>query len=416
MLLVVIVFTSCGSSTKDGNEGLELTLNTKTDTYAVTGIGDCTDTDIIIPNTYMEKAVTGIGDFAFESCEKLTSITIPDSVTSIGDSAFRRCTSLTSITIDEDNVAYKSIDGNLYTKDGKTLIQYAIGKKDTSFVIPNSVTSIEKMAFYYCLNLKSITIGNNVTSIRKHAFRNCENLTSINIPNGVTSIGEFAFENCKKLTNITIPSSITSIENGIFLFCENLTSINIPNNVTSIGYNAFKGCSNLTSITIPCNMTNIGNNSFTDCTRLISITVDEDNIAYKSIDGNLYTKDGKTLIQYAIGKKDTSFVIPNSVTNIASDAFLRCTNLASVTVPSGVISIGVGAFYGCKSLTSVTIPSSVTSIGKSAFYDCKSLIIYCEASSKPNGWESTWNYSNCPVFWGHAHTYENGECVCGKTE
>lgn len=242
MLLVVISFTSCGSSTKDGSEGLELTLNTKTDTYAVTGIGDCTDTDIIIPNTYMEKAVTGIGDFAFESCEKLTSITIPDSVTSIGDSAFRRCTSLTSITVDEDNVAYKSIDGDLYTKDGKTLIQYAIGKKDTSFVIPNSVT------------------------------------------------------------------------------------------------------------------------------------------------------------------------------NIASDAFLRCTNLASVTVPSGVISIGVGAFYGCKSLTSVTIPSSVTSIGKSAFYDCKSLIIYCEASSKPNGWESTWNHSNCPVFWGHAHTYENGKCVCGKTE
>jgi hypothetical protein len=77
---------------------------------------------------------------------------------------------LTSITVDEGNQYYKSIDGNLYTKDGKTLIQYAAKKDNTSFEIPDSVTSIGDFAFAYCFDLKSITIPDSVTSIGSSAF------------------------------------------------------------------------------------------------------------------------------------------------------------------------------------------------------------------------------------------------------
>lgn len=81
-----------------------------------------------------------------------------------------------------------------------------------------------------------------------------------------------------------------------------------------------------------------------------------------------------------------------------------------------VTSIGVSAFKSCDKLTEVVIPNSVTSIGSEAFSSCYSLTIYCEAASKPSGWNSDWNYSNRPVVWGHVHAYENGECVCGMKQ
>ena len=244
--------------------------------------------EVVIPEsiTYngTSYSVSSIGDYAFYNCTGLTSITITSSVISIGDYAFYNCKGLTNITVDENNTKYKSIDGNLYSKDGKALIQYALGKKDTSFVIPSSVTSIGDYVFDGCTGLTSITIGDSVTSIGYYAFRDCTGLTSVTIPDGVTSIVDYAFYNCTGLTSITIPDSVTYI--------------------------------------------------------------------------------------------------------------------------------GEWAFKGCKSLTSVTIPDSVTSIGSSAFRYCSSLTIYCEAESKPSGWDSNWNSSGCPVVWGHAHAYENGKCVC----
>ena len=129
-------------------------------------------------------------------------MTIPGSVTSIGKSAFSGCFSLTSINVSENNTIYKDIDGNLYTKDGKTLIQYAIGKPATSFAIPSSVTSIGVSAFAYCSRLTSVTIGNGVTSIGSEAFYYCTSLTSVTIPGSVTSIGDYAFYECDSLTSI----------------------------------------------------------------------------------------------------------------------------------------------------------------------------------------------------------------------
>ena len=89
--------SSSGDSIAPG-EGLAYALNSDLDGYIVTGIGSCTDADIVIPSTYEGKSVTSIGDSAFEDCSSLTSVTIPDSVTSIGSYAFYNCSSLTSVT------------------------------------------------------------------------------------------------------------------------------------------------------------------------------------------------------------------------------------------------------------------------------------------------------------------------------
>ena len=368
---------------------------------SVTSIGEdafslCSNlTSITIPNS-----VTSIGERAFESCKNLTSITIPNSVTSIGDSAFRECSKLTNISVDANNIKYKSINGNLYTKDEKTLVCYTVGKTDKSFTIPNSVTSIGNSAFYECDNLTSIIIPNSVTSIGNSAFSYCEKLTSITIPNSVTSIGENAFSSCTNLKSITIPNSVTSIGVWAFFHCSNLTSITIPNSVTSIGNSAFSLCSNLTSITIPNSVTSIGEDAFSHChiekatlpAFALSLIPKEHLSCVTIIDGatsisNDAFKGCSNLTSItipnsvtSIGEKAfsgcsnlTNITIPNSVTSIGHSAFRECTNLTSITIPNSVTSIGDYAFHECSNLTSITIPNSVTSVGKSAFSSCFNL-------------------------------------------
>ena len=215
--------------------------------------------------------------------------------------------------------------------------------------------------------------GLPVTEIGDGAFMGCESLTSVTISDGITSIGLSAFEGCGSLTSVTIPSSTTSIGDYAFKSCYGLMSVTIKTGVISIGNYAFAWCENLTNVTIPSGVTNIGNFAFNDCYGLVSITVDNQNQYYCSIDGNLFDKNKKTLIQYAIGKQDSQYIIPNGVTGIGNGAFESCESLTSVTIPNSVTSIGDGAFSGCNNITSVTIPDSVKSIGEGAFYDCDSL-------------------------------------------
>ncbi len=347
--------------------------------YGVTSIGEyafyfCKSlTEVIIPDS-----VISIGDFAFYDCDSLTEVVIPNSVTSIGDLAFYYCKSLVKIEVMPNNQYYMSKDGNLYSKDGKTIIQYAIGKQDKSFTIPAGVTSI-KSAFSGCNSLTEIVIPDSVISIGDYAFNFCKSLTEVVIPNSVTSIGDYAFSDCESLTEVVIPDSVTSIGDRAFYDCYSLTEIVIPDSVTSIGEEAFSGCCLLTEVVIPDSVTSIGEKAFISCSRLTKIQVMPNNQCYMSKDGNLYSKDGKTIIQYARGKQDKSFTIPAGVTSIGEYAFYFCTSLTEVVIPDSVTSIGEYAFNFCKSLTEIVIPNSVTSIGEKAFWRCKSLkfIRYC---------------------------------------
>ncbi|MDE7225462.1 MAG: leucine-rich repeat domain-containing protein, partial [Ruminococcus sp.] len=103
------------------------------------------------------ESVTSIGSYAFFDCSSLTSVTIPDSVTNIEYSAFFGCTSLSEIDVDINNPKYSSENGVVFDKDKTTLLTYPSGKKG-KYMIPDSVTSINFDAFFYCSSLTSVTI------------------------------------------------------------------------------------------------------------------------------------------------------------------------------------------------------------------------------------------------------------------
>ena len=366
--------------------------------------------NLVIPSTvtYQERTynVTSIGDYAFNFCYGLTSVSIPNSVTAIGKYAFAYCICLASVSIPNSvtaigreafswvkNIIYNGSaigspwgalshngfveNGFVYNDSTKTTLQRYIGT-DTNVIIPNSVTAIESNTFIDCHNLTSVTIPYGVTSIRDYAFAYCYGLTSINIPSGVIAIESNAFRDCFNLTSVIIPNSVATIGDDAFSGCSKLTSVIIPNSVTSIGDYAFSGCSKLTSVSIPNSVTSIGDDAFY-FVKHITYNGTATGSPWGALSHNGFVENGfvyndstKTTLQRYIGT-DTNVIIPNGVTTIGECAFEYCS-LTTVTIPSSVTSIGDYAFYFCSSLTSVSIPNSVTSIGEGTFSDCLSLI------------------------------------------
>ena len=215
--------------------------------------------------------------------QKQTSYFIPNSVTSIGDGAFFACNSLAEVVI-PNSVVY--INGNpfyawlgkleclspsfvyenniLFNKDKSRIISFR-NQKQTSYVIPNSVTSIGEYAFFACNSLAEVVIPNSVTNIGDRAFSFCSSLAEVVIPNSVTSIGEYAFFACNSLAEVVIPNSVTNIGDHAFSGCSSLAEVVIPNSVTNIGDRAFSFCSSLAEVVIPNSVTSIGEGAFEYC-------------------------------------------------------------------------------------------------------------------------------------------------------
>ena len=228
-------------------------------------------------------------------------------------------------------------------KDGKYLDKIVIPKEHEG----KKVVAIAKKGFVGCENAVTVSLPDTITEIGESAFQNCYKLESIVIPNGVASIGKQAFKGCKALTSIDIPSGVTSIGEYAFSNCKALSLVTISDTVSTIDSNAFEGCTSLVSITIPKGVSEIGDATFKGCTALTAILVVEENQNFKSVDGVLYSKDGKKIYQYPVGLKPTSY-----------------------EGPSGLESIGGGAFEDCELLTQIKIPSTVTTVGENAFKNC----------------------------------------------
>ena len=378
--------------------------------------------------------LTSIGDYSFQDCTSLESVTIPDNVEGIGIYAFSGCTSLTTVTIpvntyvsnrafagcssmeaiivDDSNPDFTSLDGVLFDKGMNTLIQYPAGKNDSHYSIPDSVTTIDQLAFSGCLHLTSVTIPESVQVIQWGAFSDCISLESVIIPEGVNTIPLSTFNGCTSLESVVIPSTVTSIGYTAFYNCTSLSTIDLPDGLLSIGSMAFQGCTSLTSIRIPDTVTTlesqifyhcdsleyiyIGNSVTTDivgrsllfdCPSLNTIEVGDSNSLYSSSDGVLFSKDMRALLIYPEGKMDRSYVIPNTVETLGYCSFENNDHLISVVMPGSVRTIGMCAFADCSYLCTVTLGNNLESIDTYfAFQNCKRLF---EVINKPQ-LETTW--------------------------
>lgn len=360
---------------------------------------------VVIPNN-----VTSIGSSAFEYCDSLTSIMISNSVTSIGDFAFSGCdslnyneydnamylgnndnpyfalikcksTNITNCNINEqtkviadsafwacssltnfdvkNNKYYQAIDGNLYSKDGKTLVQYAIGKKANSFTISNSVTRIGDSAFEYCDSLTSITIPNSVTSIGDSAFSNCSELTQINFAGS-----EDQWKAIKKSVGWN---------QGVPINCKTHFSLSVK-----------KANGKPVNKPSPSGRSQKPSHSSLDDFEIEKGVL----IKYKGKSPVVYIPNGvKTIKAWAfMGRADiTGVTIPHSVIELRENAFSECRNLSEVLISEGMKSIGNSAFSGCSKLTRIVLPSTITEIGTRAF-DCCPL-----KNIDYNGTETQWN-------------------------
>ena len=362
------------------------------------------DTNVIIPSTIDEKEVIEIGDYCFYGKESLKEVIIPNTVKRVGVSAFR----------------------------GTTLETINDGE---------NIEEVDDYAFYKT-KISSLPFEKNVKKIGKYSFGNCKYIESINFEK-VETIGNYAFLNNSSLMVVFIPSTIMSMANsfdyitilyedsyekingkGIYnAFCDCIYEINkkkqlnikiidnikylmleneailidgsdaigdiiLPSEIdniklTTIGTSAFIFNNKINSVVLSENIEKIFRSAFLGCSSL------------KLIDLKNVKKIGSSFLDGTTNLK--TIIWSNNLKEIDD---LSGTGMETIIIPNTVEMIGSRAFLGSSNLTKVYIPSSVTKIGTGAFRDCNNnLVIYCEAESKPEGWDDNWN-AGCLVVWG----------------
>ena len=310
-----------------------------------------------------------IGYSAFNRCNGLTYIKIPDSVTSIGTSAFNNCT----------NLANADIPNSVVTIGERAFYQC---KALTEITIPESVAQIGEDAFAYCSLLEEIkfnaislgdidasdnifylsgqnvgelklTVGEKVTRIPANLFYGHHYLASVEFEEGsvCTSIGESAFRSCKMLTSITIPESIVSIEKYAFYDCLS---------VESVIFNAIA-------------MSDLTYGTYQDDSNYVFYRLGENTDGIKVVIGKNVSKIPAALFypynysSYIPKITSVEFEEGSVCQSIGEYAFYECATLTDINLPSSLISIGKRAFAGCAGITGIDIPDSVTSIDSYAF-------------------------------------------------
>lgn len=387
---------SSNTTVKDNNStnedilastGLEYTLSNDGSYYIVSGIGSCTDTNVIIPSQYNGLPVEVIGEAAFKSNKTIETLFLSKTVKLIKKGAFYN-SSIKKVEFAQ-NSQLKIIEGE-WNEGGV----FAECDNLESISLPNGLIEIGAYLFEGCDILESISLPNSVEIIEESAFRSCPKLTQINIPNSVYYIGQQCFEDSynigyevymdnsiyidnvlmglvsyteESLNNISWKPETIGIYDS-FAECKNLEQIDIPEGVQFIGSDAFRYCNNLTTIKLPSTIKTIGPRAFYEC-GFSEITIPEGTIF---IDFNAFRECDNLM----------EIKIPNSTVSIGENAFSGCNQLNKISLGSSLCEIGEYAFCGTN-ISYIQIPRNVHTIGQGAFSGCSKLErVFFENNSK----------------------------------
>lgn len=221
---------------RPGDTLLEIAL-TNDGTYTVLGLGDETNTDIVIPGKIGDIPVSSIDKDAFNAQTNLTGIKIEEGVTYIGENAFNGCIGLEYIKL------------------------------------PASVTSVGINAFRNCAGLRTVDLSENLMNISNGMFRGCSGLEKIAIPDSVTSIGDTAFAECSSLTGIEIGDNVLTVGERAFSGCSSIEKVTLGNSVAELGDETFNNCPSLNTLVIPDSVEYIGSRLLVGCYNIKNLTI-----------------------------------------------------------------------------------------------------------------------------------------------
>ena len=352
----------------------------------------CTSLKTVI----FSDSVTTIADGSFTDCTGLESVTIGKGCTSVTASAFTRNVNLVKFDVSEDNESYTSVDGVLYNKEKTAVVCYPKSLSG-EYVIPDTVTSIEKAAFENCNKLTKITIGSGVETVNPYAFNQCNLLATVVFKDSDTAnkkICERAFYYCGSLTEVDFGNAVTSIGDYAFTICSKIKSLEFPDSLTSIGQFAFSPYtdrtggtykeSNLESVKFGTGLKTIGNYAFYDDRKISKLEFTGDNLtsigSYAFYDNLALEELNLSGDNVSIGdnafnnyNKLKTVNLKSGIKSIGSYAFRDCTVLDDIKLCSELETIGAYAFYNCGNLQSIEIPDNVTKIDNNTFENCSSL-------------------------------------------
>ena len=397
------------------------------------------------------KSVRRVGENAFYNNDKLATVELPSETREIDAGAFARTAlksfklprgletlqpgafsgvALEKIEIEEGNAAFKIVDGALLSADGKTLYFRLPATPETTWKIPDGVRVVGRSAFSGNKSLVSLEIPEGVETIGENAFYECSALQKLTIPASLREI-DANFASCSALSTFevadgnpnyrSVDGSLVSkdgktlyrlggngaerrvVPNGV----ERLTAwscagdwscVEIAPTVKRIDATAFGNPENLTAIKIPASVERL-DERFVSCPKLTTFEVAPENPVYKSENGALLSKDGKTFYRLVENlrtneqkrfmspeeeKKGVEYVVPAGVETIVGHAFTNRDEITKVVLPQSLKKIEKSAFSGCSYyFTSVAIPAGVTTIEPGAFFGCNLREIVLE-SSKAN--------------------------------
>ncbi len=302
--------------------------------------------NVTLETVELPATITTIERDAFYRCERLKEIAIPAKTERIDKDAFVFCDALERFEVDANNAVYKSENGALLSKDGKTFYGVVAVERDPNaepFVVEPSQEGEEPRL---------------VAAYKSPIYR---------VPDGVTTISNDAFHDPRRarnaFTEIVLPEGLTVVGSNVFYRCERLETMRIPASVTHLGAWVTVG----SEPTAPLPQITFAKNR-----ALKTFEVAPESKTYRSEDGMLLSADGKVCYAVFTDKDRSVLKVPNGVVRITPEAF-NALSATEIVLPEGLEFISPTTFRDCENLTSITIPKNVKQIHPQAFYNCPRL-------------------------------------------